>query len=542
MKLAVLGNTNMDPLKSHLKDAFIAEMDRYVEFLLDSESILYQHKPDVILLHLDGRQLLRDHFYRNPDNALMEDLTARILAAVVAGSAHHPDAVMVLSTIVLPPFPFDSFMEATRSESFFTMEETYNQSVIDFARERSNVVVLDFARIVRLHGYQTVHDEKYWYLGRIRYSERGFQWLHREIIDLLNAHQGIRKKVLVLDLDNTLWGGVLGEEGVGGIALSEDGIGKVFRDFQLAVCSLKNLGVLLAVCSKNNAADVDAVFRDHPSMVLRKSDFIVTKIGWTNKPQSIREIAVELNLGLDSFVFIDDSPFEREMVRSQLQEVIVPDPPADPALYPTWFLEEVVRRYFGRLDLTDEDRGKTEQYQRNIERIRMKDTLSFDDFLRELAVEVILHIDPAHLKVRLAQLTQKTNQFNLTIRRYDENDLHRMIQSPDTAVFGLEYQDRFGHEGIIGEIIVHLHDQVGEIDVFLLSCRVIGRRIERRFFHLVLENLKERGIREIEAVYVPGPRNELVRDLYDSLGLTPRGENRYRAEVDRLLSRFQVDG
>jgi FkbH-like protein len=263
-----------------------------------------------------------------------------------------------------------------------------------------------------------------------------------------------------LDLDNTLWGGIIGEDGIEGIKLSEDGIGKVYRDFQFLIKGLKDIGIPLGIVSKNNINDAKEVFEKHPMMVLKFEDFIIKKINWNNKVDNIKEIAKELNLGVDSFVFIDDNPVERDIVRQYLPEVVVPDfPEKEITELPEWFINEIIYNYFARTTLTEEDKEKTEQYKSNLERKKLMKKLNIDDFIDSLKIKLNFYVNDKRFIERTAQQTQKTNQFNLTTRRYTVMDIEKFINSEEYIVFNLEYEDKFGNEGIIGTAIVKLEEK-----------------------------------------------------------------------------------
>ena len=277
-----------------------------------------------------------------------------------------------------------------------------------------------------------------------------FGSLARLLQQALDAFVGRARKVLILDLDNTLWGGVVGESGPLGIDLSEDGTGRCYRDFQRTVKALQGTGVLLAISSKNNPADLEEVFERNPMMILRREDFACIRANWETKPQNLVEIAESLNLGLDSFVFLDDNPIEREMVKAALPMVAVPDFPEHLEQLPGWFLREIVPAWFGKYILTNEDNGKTRQYRANEERRQLSRSLDFDEFLRDLQIECGMRVDPVEQTARIAQLTQKTNQFNLTSRRYQITDIEHFLGSSSHAVLLLDYRDRFGDEGSVG--------------------------------------------------------------------------------------------
>ena len=391
----------------------------------------------------------------------------------------------------------------------------YNSTLSQLEKEHANVRILDINEFTRQYPAGDVLDWKYWFISQTgmnpRLSKPFSQWYSHKLDEIALK----RKKCLVLDLDNTLWGGVLGEDGVYGIKLGGDYPGKAFLLFQESILELSKSGIILAICSKNNEDDVMEVWQKHPLMVLKKDHFATWRINWQDKATNIQDIANELNIGLDSFVFIDDNPSERELIRQALPMVEVPEFPAHPYELPI-FIQEIVEKYFRVYSLTSEDRRKTEQYIAN--RKRAQTQHSFKDFESYLvSLEIQIAIAPAsdfniH---RIAQLTQKTNQFNLTTRRYTESDIRSRLQD-GWKIWCISVKDRFGDDGITGAILIN-----GDmIDSFLISCRVLGKRIEESFICTILNLLKNQGIKTIRAQYIPTTKNALVNCFYDQIGFS----------------------
>ena len=328
-----------------------------------------------------------------------------------------------------------------------------------------------------------------------------------------------RKKCLVLDLDNTLWGGVLGEDGVDGIKLGGDYPGKAFSYWQRALVQLAHNGVILAVCSKNNEADVQEAWDCNPFMELKREHFSARRINWSDKVTNIRDIADELNIGLDSIVFIDDSPSERELVKQMLPQVTVPDFPEKPyQLMP--FFKQLVERYFRIYAVTAEDRNKTQQYQANAMRKAQQARFAdMDSYLRSLAMEIEIILADEFNLPRIAQMTQKTNQFNLTTRRYTEAEVRQRLND-GWRVYCMSVKDRFGDSGVTGAIFLEQieWDTVG-IDSLLLSCRVLGKGIEDAFLGSVLNLLHDEGVQKVVADYIPTAKNSQTADFYDRMGM-----------------------
>jgi FkbH-like protein len=336
-------------------------------------------------------------------------------------------------------------------------------------------------------------------------------------------------KVLVVDGDNTLWGGIIGEDGLDGIALGPEYPGSVYVAFQRRLLELRQRGLLLALCSRNNEADVRQVLAEHPHQVLRDEHFAAMRANWDSKPDNLRAIAAELNLGLDAFVFVDDSAHECLAVRRALPQVTVVQTPSEPAALPAC-LDGLARLEI--LTLTEEDRTRTALYAQ--ERQRRSLAAASDDpeqYLASLEMVMTVGLDDARQAARIAQLTQKTTQFNLTTRRYSEADIRRLAADPDWLVAHFSLADVFGDSGVVGVALVHgLSRTEVEIDSFLMSCRVIGRRAESAFLGYVLDLLGQRGVRVVHAGYAPTARNALVREFWGAHGFAG-GPQAYRLEL-----------
>ena len=408
--------------------------------------------------------------------------------------------------------------------------DAFNQGAWQLAAEHTNVSVVDFGAFLKQYPAAEWVDWKFYFLSQMIVSPRlagAFgQWLQTQERALAFR----RKKCLVLDLDNTLWGGVLGEDGIAGIRIDGDYPGKAFRYWQEAIRELAHAGVILALCSKNNEADVKELFAAR-EMPLKWEDFACMRINWSDKAANIRSIAEDLNIGLDSMVFVDDNPAERELIRQQLPMVAVPEWPAMPYLLPA-FYDRLVKDYFAVYALTDEDLKKTEQYRQNAGRAQAQAAFTdMDDFLRSLEMELTISPATEVTLPRIAQMTQKTNQFNLTTHRYTVDDIQRMLDH-GARIWTLAVKDRFGDNGITGLIIV---TDCGAVDTMLLSCRVLGKGIEHEFLKYVLGQLKASGLEEVHALYIPTEKNRQVQDFYDKNGFLctreEQGRKAYRLSL-----------
>jgi len=533
VKYAVLSNINLDPLKSFFpaKETYFCDYGQYIEELINENSQVNSQPPEILLLHLEGEEFMKSTLSRlctkKDAQKTAEEQVNFIFAALTQYRQAHQQSVIIITTVVFSPLNFLNYLDGNTQYSFSALEEYINKQIINFSQESpAGIYILDWRRQILLSGYQNMVDEKFWYLGRIKYTNYALKTLAKEFQNIVEAIRGKTKKVLVLDLDNTLWGGVIGEDGLDGIQLSEDGIGKAYRDFQSVIKSLTDLGVILAINSKNNLEDADEAFSSHQMMVLKKDDFAVMQINWEPKAENMKQIADDLNLGLDSFVFIDDNPREREMIKEHLPQVTVPHFPNDPVYLKRWFLEKVVYPYFPKVALTREDRKKTGQYKAYGKRKELsKKGLNLDAFIRNLNIELGVYINDERFIRRTAQLTQKTNQFNMTTRRYTEADIERFIEDDGHFIFNFDYKDKFGEEGIVGAAIVKRQETSAFLDTFLLSCRVIGRNVEYVFLYQILDYLKIHNLQGITAEFRPTKKNVVAEKFYKNIAFA-RTENR----------------
>lgn len=400
----------------------------------------------------------------------------------------------------------------------------FNDYAVELESAHSNVRFVDFSEYLAGYPRKDWIVWRFYFISQMIFSPDVaagfFQWFEKRKSQI----DGGRKKCLVLDLDNTLWGGVLGEDGVDGIKIGGDYPGNAFQYFQEGIVELGRHGVILAVCSKNNEADVIEAWKTNPFMKLMERHLSAYRINWENKADNIRAIAKELNIGLDSMVFVDDNPTERELVRQQLPMVSVPEFPKRPYGLMS-LLQQLVNDYFRAYNLTSEDLAKTEQYKANARRSAAQHQYTnLTDFIRSLEIQIdIIQADRFNI-LRIAQMTQKTNQFNLTTHRYTEADITAFLERGD-MVYCISVRDKFGDNGITGAIILKREGDHAAVDTLLLSCRILGKGIETAFVKTVLNLLHGQGITSVEACYVPTAKNGQVCDFYDKIGFELLSEN-----------------
>lgn len=469
----------------------------------------------VLLMDFDGFAA-RD--WRRPADEGLELVRERadLLASALTAFAERAQHPLLINTIPSAPAPTAGLLDRRHALGLRGAIDLVNQRILDAAERSGRIVVCDADSALAKLPLAQQTDPKLWYYGRIAYSAAASRALARRFAEAWHLLKRGPLKVLALDFDNTLWGGVYGDDGLGALVCGPEFPGNAFSTFQQECLRLKRQGMLLAGLSKNDP-DAITVFDRHPGMVLRADDFAATAIDWNPKPENIRKLAAELNLGLDSFLFLDDSPHEREAMRQVCPEVVVPEMPADPAQRPLW-LRSLAVTWPVRLTAEDERRAEMYAAERASRQFRAQ-AVSLSDYLRGL--EQRLHVGPVRSATlsRVAQLHQRTNQFNLTTVRYTEADLGAMIADEQHyLVLQGRASDRFGNHGIVIAATARIDGAAAEILTFLMSCRVIGREIERAFMGALLEELGRRGVREVTGTYVPSAKNGQVRDLYSSLG------------------------
>ena len=413
----------------------------------------------------------------------------------------------------------------------------FNGALKALAGAHANAQFLDTAGIVAYVGEKAAFDARFYYKGKAPYTPAFFDEFARRFALATRGFGSYFYKVVALDCDNTLWGGIIGEDGLSGIALDPYNYpGNVYWAVQQQLRQLESQGILLCLCTKNNAADADEVFAKHPNAVLKDQHFAAKKVNWEPKVANLRALAKELNLGQESFIFIDDSDFELEAVRTQLPQVKLFQVPKKLSDYPAMLREVAALCVAG--GLSAESKSKTQHYkQLALAAAAQEGFASQEDYLRSLGLKVHIHRDAREQIARIAELTQKSNQFNVTTRRYTPGEITALMNRPDTTVYSFEVSDRFGECGVTGVIVVDFAAEHATVDAFLMSCRVIGRGVEFAVWPAVLDDARKHGKRGLSATYLPSAKNAQVSDFFDRLGLskveeTNDGGRRYQAQVN----------
>jgi len=529
MKIALLSNVNMNFVIRMLQnqareqskavaengEGGLRELSIYnapgygneLGLLLDPTSSYQEFGPDITFLVMDVMELL-EH------DLTVEESRVERWFSMLKG-ALKPEKMYYISDAWVQGEELSVCFDVERKQK---LEEIWDGQLTKLMAECSNVRCFPYHKIIGRLGEERAFSMKMWYLGKILHTNEAQKAMAEEIVHLSEVAARTPKKVLLLDLDNTLWGGLAGENDHTPIKLSEDHEGLAYKNLQRVIAQMLGQGVILGIVSKNNEEDAMEIIKNHPHMVLRPEAFAAKRINWQPKPENIREIAKELNLGLDSFVFWDDNPAERQLVKAVLPQVMVPDSPEKP--------EElakaragVYRRYFEKETVTAEDLEKTKQYAQNAMRKDLEArAVDFESYLKQLDMELICE-DPLKNLERLVQLINKTNQFNLTTRRYDRQTLQGFLEDGRHRVFLYRVKDCFGDNGIVSAVIIRLPENFAPIiDTFVMSCRVMGRNLEYDILADVEEQLYKEGYTSLIGEYLPTKKNKPVENLYETLG------------------------
>lgn len=528
-KLGIVSNATVDFLKPMLEVAGLrhgiafelhaAEFGQGMQEALDPNSRLNSLGADAVLLALDHRGLPFKRPGDGPWPPYDCDRALEELSSMRKGFRHHGGATCLVQTLPAPPELLLGSLDVGMAGSLRSAIARFNTSLASDVPKSGDLLV-DVEWLAQSVGLDQWYDHRNWYIARLPFSQRVLAIYADYVARIPAAMRGKSRKCLILDLDNTLWGGVIGDDGLEGIALSHgDARGEAFRTVQSTVADLRRRGVVLAVCSKNDDATARLPFRNHPGMVLREADIAVFVANWNDKASNLERIATHLELGLDSFVLLDDNPAERELIRQALPQVAVPELGDDPSTFVKALLGA---GYFESIALTADDLVRADQYRSNAERAQLLDaSRDLESFLRSLEMQI--QIEPFSLagRKRITQLINKTNQFNVTTRRYTEAQVACFETSTSHYTLQVSVRDRFGDNGMVSVLICETSTEEWRIDTWLMSCRVLNRRIENAICNYVARAAIQAGATRLIGEYLPTDRNGIVAGLFARLGFTP---------------------
>lgn len=529
MRLALLSNVTVDLLAGMVKKThevyLSAGFDTWQQEMIMPTSGLYEFKPEaiIVLLHAGAYE------WENRDaGCQMIDEWCVAFKSVTNNLPGVPVFVSSLDIQAKAHFGAEIAIEGV-------LENHLINRIEELHTDGANIYIFPVKEAIADLGRNNFYSSKMWYVGSMPYSMKGMAALNELINRYTGVTKGMHKKCIAVDLDNTLWGGVIGEDGVEGIVLSNHKEGARYYDTQKLLKKMKNQGVMLAILSKNNVEDVEPVYK-HPDMVLQHEDFVAEVINWDPKAKNIRDLAATLNIGLDSFVFLDDNPAEREAMKAECPEVTVIEFPKDSSLLPET-VEKAYRDYFLSLEVTGEDAKKTAMYRAESQRkAEMSSAASVEDFLKKLEMTMDIHRMLPEEEKRVVQLVNKTNQFNVTTKRYSEEEIKELAEKGD--VITVHMADKYGDQGLVAVLILKYDCDQADIDTFLMSCRVMGRNAENEILARVKNLLQSKGVKSVHAAYIKTAKNAPVESLFEKLGFSitgqEEGHKEYSASIDEL--------
>ena len=553
VNIAFLRNMTIEPIMPFFQyqcfryavkaNIYTCDYDNIMQDVLNPQSGLYEHNPKIIFIFIKLEQIA-PKFYLNCSAPTM-DHTLNSINEVISyykfmldAIRMNTDALVVLNSFEIPTFPFKGILDSQKNEGEVNSVRKLNSKLVSLLKENQGALLIDFDLICSRIGSANYYDNMQWHMSKMPFSNLAMRNIAAESSKYVIASEGQTKKCIILDCDNTLWGGVVGEDGENGILIDQNHPGSYFLQFQKDLLTLKSQGVLLAICSKNNEIDVLSALRNNDNIVLKEHDFSCMKINWELKTDNIKNIARELNIGSQHIVFVDDSEFEIEMVRKLLPEVSSILIPKNLSKLKNIFDG---KGYFDKLQESEIDFQRTQMYRsENSRKKELNSSSNIEDYYSSLGIIAkVSTIDDKDV-ARVAQLTQKTNQFNLTTRRYTEKEITTLQQSDDSDIVTLKAEDKFGAYGLIGVAILKYREGSFEIDTFLMSCRAIGRKLEEILFNECINQGKLNFAKVCDASFIKTEKNMQVEYFLEEHGFEVQqgdlSKKIYRCELGKIHS------
>lgn len=540
-RLAVLGDCATQHLSTAIRgyaycegwgfEVLDADYNQIDALVLDPSSELYEFAPQTVLFYMCTEKLYEAFCATSASQRVdfAEMIAERISGYWTRVQQTVRTNILQFTFAALDDAVFGNYSLKTPISFPFQLQKL-NFLLVQASVEAGDVTLIDLNGIQSVVGRSVFHDERLYYIAKMPIAAEVLPRVAKAVVDAVSARCGRFKKCAILDLDNTLWGGVIGDDGLDGIQIGELGLGHAFSDFQLWLKELRERGIILAVCSKNNEDIAKEPFERHPEMVLRLEDISVFVANWEDKASNIRHIQQILNIGMDSMVFLDDNPFERELVSSLIPEITVPQLPEDPALY-LQYLRGL--NLFETASYSSEDRSRTEQYRAEAGRVELQRQLgSFEEYLQGLDMHAVVEPFDAFHTPRIAQLTQRSNQFNLRTIRYTDAEIEAIATDNRHITRYFTLRDKFGDHGLVSVVIL---DKQSEDTLFisewLMSCRVLKRGMEEFIINSIIELAREERFTKVIGEYIPTAKNAMVANIYEKLGFTDVGNGRFEADT-----------
>ena len=531
LRIALLGSFTLNGfeetirVKCHQKkiecQTYVGDYNQYNQDILNKDSKFYKFKPELTFLILDVRHILGELYFQPYSISVSERkelVTIKVneITNLIKTIIENSNSRVILTDLQVPTYSPYGINEQNEEFGVKQIVREINTKIRYENKDNPLLSILDFNEFIQKHGEENVFSYKQFFSGDMKISIEYIPKFVNEMMRFVNAVVGITKKCIVLDLDNTLWGGVIGEDGFNNIKLGDNPIGRSFVEFQKRLLALNQRGIILAINSKNNFDDAMKVINEHPNMILREDNFGCIKINWNDKVTNLHEISSELNIGLDSFVFFDDDPINREFVKSQLNQVLVVDLPSDSAKFAHILTEMNV---FESLKITEEDKKRKDMYLGQRKRVEFENKIGdFNEFLKQMDIQVLIKKADGFSIPRISQLTLKTNQFNLTTKRYQEDQISSFSDDKNRIVECAQVSDKFGDNGITGVYIVEKKNDEWIIDTFLLSCRIIGRGVEDIMLSQLIERARKENVKKIKGKFIPTKKNKPAENFYEEFG------------------------
>ena len=537
IKVAVLSSFTINGLAETLKVkcferkinsiTHVGGYNQYNQEILDNNSEMYKFSPDVTFLIIDNRSIFGDVFHfpysisKTERQTFVNDKIDELIN-LVHFFKKNSSSKLIISNLSLPYYSPQGIAEMKTDFGYHDMIIDFNKQLKEKISKTDSVIVFDFFRFVIKHGEKNIFNFQNYLFGDIKIALDYIPHLANELMQYIISTLGISKKCIVLDLDNTLWGGIVGEDGFDGIQLGPQPPGNAYVEFQKTLKALTHRGIILAINSKNNFEDAMKVIREHSNMILRESDFTCLRINWNDKATNMEEISKELNIGIDSFVFLDDDPVNREFIQETFPEIFTPELPKDPSRY-SELLQSLIE--FSTFQVTDDDTKRSQMYLEQRNRTELRDSShNLDAFLKKLNLQISIKKSDSFLIPRISQLILKTNQFNLTTKRYQEDDITKFSNDKNMLVGCAQIKDKFGDNGITGVFIVYKNTQEWLLDTFLLSCRVMGREVEKGILNYIINEARKNHVFKIKAKYIPTNKNKPIENFLPDNGFVKNGE------------------
>lgn len=531
VKIALLSSFTVKGIKETLfikcceigvvPEIYVGDYNQYSQEILGSGSGLYKFQPDLIIIFIDiitilGNNYLLPYQISNKQRKLWVNEKLKEIESLIKEIKENSSAKILLHNFEIPLYSPLGILENKQEFGFIESIGALNIGLRDAFKTDSQVHILDYDSFCSSIGKQNIMDYKMYFLGDIKIDLQYIPDLCDKYLAYIKPLVQLTRKCIVLDLDNTLWGGIIGEDGMNGIKLGPDPEGKPFLEFQKYLLSLFNRGVALAINSNNNLDDVLKVFREHPHMILKEEHFAAMQVNWSDKISNMKAIAEEIGIGTDSLVFIDDDKLNSEIITNALPEVLVVDMPEDAALYLKKLME---LNEFNAYQLTEEDRKRGSMYAEQRERKEFQKAASdITEYLKNLKMVATIEKANSFNIPRISQLTQKTNQFNMTTRRYTEEYINKFSKSDNFLVLSVKIEDKFGDNGITGAVIVEKGTDSWRIDTFLLSCRVIGRKVEEVLLAYLMQQAINEDIKVLMGEFIHTKKNAPALEFYKNNG------------------------